>query len=82
MLNEPVFNDLDNVTVKTLVLYGKNDKLIPNSFLHPTLTVEKVGATAKEKIKNSSLYFIDESGHFLQFEKPDEVNKILKNWAK
>ncbi|MFD2892458.1 alpha/beta fold hydrolase [Flavobacterium chuncheonense] len=80
MLIDPTFDDLEKITQKTLILFGKNDNLIPNNFLHPKLTVTEIGTLANEKIKQSTLHFVAESGHFLQFEKPDEVNLLILNW--
>lgn len=80
MLNDPVVDDLAKISHKTLVLYGKNDRLIPNRYFHPDLDVAKVGEKAKELIKNSQLNFVEESGHFLQFEQSEKVNFLIKEF--
>tara|TARA_R110002073_G_scaffold279026_1_gene443114 strand:- start:390207 stop:391145 length:939 start_codon:yes stop_codon:yes gene_type:complete len=82
MLDEPVFNELKNIKHETLVIFGNEDKLIPNRYFNSQLTTEKVGNIAKEKIKNVQLKFIQESGHFVQFEKPNEVNLLISKFAK
>ncbi|MCL9809228.1 alpha/beta fold hydrolase [Flavobacterium luminosum] len=82
MLDDPTQHQLNRITHKTLIIFGENDYLIPNRYLHPTLTVTTVGQTAKENIKNSTLHFIPQSGHFVQFEKPTETNQIISNWLK
>lgn len=74
MLDDPVFDILDKIPQETMIIFGKNDSLIPNKYLNPTLTTTAIGKLANEKIKNSELYFVDESGHFVQFETPKEVN--------
>lgn len=78
MLEDLVTQDLEKISTPTLILFGKNDALIPNKYLHPTLTIEELSKTAQESINGSKLVIIDEAGHFLQFEKPTEVNKEIK----
>lgn len=80
MLDDPIHTELKQLSIQTLVIFGENDNLIPNKYLNPSLTTALVGGMAKEKIKNSSLHFIFESGHFVQFEKPTEVNRIITTW--
>ncbi|WP_338732730.1 alpha/beta fold hydrolase [Mangrovimonas cancribranchiae] len=81
MLDDPVVNDLGQISLKTLVLYGENDMLIPNRYFHPELNVVKIGETAKEKITHSTLVFVEESGHFLQFEQADSVNNLIEDFV-
>jgi len=80
MLDQPTHAELNLIAVKSLVVFGENDNLIPNRYLNPNLTISLVGGIAQEKIKNSTLHFVSESGHFVQFEKPIEVNRIITNW--
>lgn len=80
MLDDPVSEDLKHIEHKTLVIFGENDMLIPNKYFHPNLTVKKVGNIATENIKNSNVIYVKESGHFLQFEKPAQVNTIIKKF--
>lgn len=80
MLDDTVVNDLDKISQNTLVLYGKNDMLIPNRYFNPDLDINEVGNNAKDGIKNSTLVFVDESGHFLQFEQPEKVNTLIKEF--
>lgn len=80
MLDNPTQAELNLIAVKTLIVFGENDNLIPNRYLNPNLTTNLVGGIAQEKIKNSTLHFVSESGHFVQFEKPTEVNRIITTW--
>lgn len=81
MVDEPVFDYLKNISVPTLIVYGKQDNLIPNRFLNPgkTTDVAKKGA---EQIPNSQLEIINKAGHFVHFEQAEEVNAILKEFLK
>jgi len=77
MLDYPVFDKLNLITQPTLVLFGKNDKLIPNNYLHKNLTPEEVAREGTLQITNSKLIIIPECGHFLQFENPESVSKEI-----
>lgn len=80
MLDDKVIEELGKIKTPTLILFAKNDMLIPNKYLHPTLSIDALAKTAQESIKNSKLVMIDEAGHFLQFEKPAEVNKEIRQF--
>jgi pimeloyl-ACP methyl ester carboxylesterase len=78
MLEAEVYNDLLNISSPTLVVFGKNDLLIPNRFLHPTLNVEDVLNEAKRIPKVETL-LIDQAGHFVQWDQAEILSeKILK----
>ncbi|MEM8525692.1 MAG: alpha/beta fold hydrolase [Bacteroidota bacterium] len=78
MLEAPVFERLSEITLPTLLFFGKEDALIPNKYLHPELTVEKVAKSGAEEFKNAQLYFIDKAGHFVQWEGSTEVNEGIR----
>jgi pimeloyl-ACP methyl ester carboxylesterase len=80
MLNEPVFNELGEITQPTLICYGLEDRLIPNAYLHKELTTKAIGASAIESIPNSELEMIPKAGHFVHFDQPQKVNEIMKNF--
>jgi len=77
MLNEPVWDLMPNITQPTLVVFGKQDALIPNLYLHPALTTEGVANAGFGRLPNSTLKLIDEAGHFVHFEKSDEFNRAV-----
>ncbi|MGJ8591319.1 MAG: alpha/beta fold hydrolase [Aquaticitalea sp.] len=81
MLNDPVYNDLEKITQNTLLIFGDKDMLIPNRYLNPTLTIEKVGNIASEHIKSLKIEFVKDAGHFVQFEKPTEVNALMQQFV-
>lgn len=74
MLDQPVFNRLQNIKQASLIFYGENDLLIPFKTIHKDLTTKIVAESGTIKIPNGKLFMIPECGHFLQFEKPDEFN--------
>jgi len=61
---------LDNISVPTLILCGKEDKITPlvqSEFLH-------------KGIKNSTLHSIDKAGHLSNLEQPNEFNEHLNHF--
>lgn len=76
MIDEPTFNKLHLIRSKTLVIYGKNDELIPNPYLHPGFTSD-VFKKGKEVNENIELYEIKECGHMIMMEKPNEFNDVV-----
>ncbi len=78
MLNEPVFERLPEIKVPALVLYGANDALIPNKFLHTALTTEAVAKSGSEKIPACQMKLIPNAGHFVQWEGATPVNEAIR----
>ena len=70
MLQEPVNAFLPQLTQPALVLYGQYDRLIPNKWIHSTMTIEDVAEEAKKKIRQSTVTVLPDCGHYLQFEQP------------
>ncbi len=77
MLDHPVRDSLKSIQYKTYVLFGTNDKLIPNPYLHPELTTLQVANIGKE-IPEAEIMMIEEAGHILQVDNPSSFNKLLK----
>jgi len=67
MVNGPVFDQLHKITQPVLVLYGKNDNLIPNRFLHGG-TTDAVAKKGCAQLKNHKLVMVPKAGHFVQWE--------------
>ncbi len=76
MMEEPVFSKLNRLHMPVLVLFGKNDALIPNKLLHHT-TTEKIAADAVSKMHGAHLVMIPHCGHFVQWEKAEDVNRNI-----
>jgi pimeloyl-ACP methyl ester carboxylesterase len=81
MLDEPTFAKLAGITVPTLVIYGKNDGLIPNPYLHPGYTCDVFEPGAK-LIPECKTYQINNCGHMLQIEHPDIFNSAVLDFLK
>lgn len=79
MLDEPTTDILGEVEHETLIIYGKQDGMIPNRYLNPGHTIEvfEKGAAA---IPNASLVELNKTGHMLQIESPESFNKAILNF--
>lgn len=82
MLQEPVYERLPEIKIPTLILYGNNDLLIPNKFLHPALTTIQVAESGHKRLSNSRLQLFDACGHFVQWECAEGVNQAIIDFAK
>ncbi|PAU94153.1 alpha/beta hydrolase [Aliifodinibius salipaludis] len=80
MLDGPVFEELSRINHPSLIIFGKQDMLIPNRQLHSNLTTKKVAESGHEQLPNSKLKIIDQAGHFVHFEQPEMVNKEILNF--
>jgi pimeloyl-ACP methyl ester carboxylesterase len=82
MLDEPVYERLPDITLPTLILFGNDDALIPNRFLHPTLSTAEVARDGQSRIPGSELRLLDACGHFVQWECADEVNAVIEGFLR
>jgi pimeloyl-ACP methyl ester carboxylesterase len=76
MLEEPVNDNLHLIKQPTLILFGEQDALIPNRLLHHT-TPKRMAEEGAKKIPNAVLQLLPECGHFIQWEKPEDVNRNI-----
>lgn len=81
LLNAPVFDKLKRINIPTLIIFGKDDLLIPNRSIHQT-TTEVIASRGSTQINNSTVILPEECGHFLQYEKPDEFNAQIISFFK
>lgn len=81
MIDEPVWDKLELISHPTLIIFGENDGLIPNPYLHGGNTVT-IGNIGKETIPDSKLVMIPKCGHFAQFEKYEIVNQEIIDFIK
>lgn len=81
MLDEPTSNLLDKIMVPTMIIFGTEDRLIPNKFFHPQITTEGLFKSAADKINNCILSPIKDAGHLVMIEKSNEVNTAILNFV-
>jgi pimeloyl-ACP methyl ester carboxylesterase len=63
-------NEVQNIENEVLVIVGEKDKIVP----------KENGINLKNKLKNSKLEIIKDSGHLCFIEKYKEFNEIVKNF--
>jgi pimeloyl-ACP methyl ester carboxylesterase len=80
VINAPVIDRLHELKLPTLILFGKEDKLIPNRLLHPSKLTEEVARFGQSEIEGSQLELIPKVGHFVQFEQPQIFNQSVRDF--
>lgn len=81
-VNEPVFSELGNIKVPTLVMYGAEDNMIPNSLMHPELNTIDIAKLAQKKIKGSKLVMLPDCGHFAGYECASATANAIRAFLK
>jgi len=76
MIDEPVWMDLEKITVPVMIVGGANDNLIPNPYLHGGFT-EPIMRRGAEEMPNAELHMLPHTGHMLQIERPEKVNRLI-----
>jgi pimeloyl-ACP methyl ester carboxylesterase len=76
MLDHPVLERLDQLRVPTLIVYGTDDRMIPNPVFNGgrTRTVAEAGHAA---IVDSQLVMIDKAGHTVHHDAPARWNEAV-----
>lgn len=77
MLKEPVFDQLKEVKLSTLVVFGEEDRLIPNPLLNAKLTTADVAQKGVEQLPNAKLVMVPKAGHFVQWEGANAVQAAI-----
>lgn len=80
VINSDVPLRLSEVKSQTMIIFGDNDKLIPNRFVHPELTPQQLFNTFKRNIPSFIIKTYPNCGHFPQFEHPNLFNQDLINF--
>ena len=82
MLLHPIKDSLSLLKMPVCILFGAQDALIPNRYLHPTLTSLELTNEASKLISNCKVEFIENAGHLVQYEKNNETNISIQNFIK
>ncbi|WP_275614686.1 alpha/beta fold hydrolase [Flagellimonas yonaguniensis] len=81
MLAGPVYGQIGQFKVPTMVLFGKNDLLIPNTILHPDLTIDLLMETLQHDYPQTTNKLIDEAGHFIIWDQSEKVVEEIQNFT-
>lgn len=79
MLDDEVLSRLGKITIPVLVIFGRQDALIPNKLIHHTST-ERLATEAVSKMPHATLTLLSDAGHFVQWEKAADVNKLIQEF--
>lgn len=82
MLAHPVKADLNKINQPVLIIFGKEDALIPNKILHPSLAREEMLKEILMLMPGAKLVNIPAAGHMVQFEKWEETTNAIKYFLK
>jgi pimeloyl-ACP methyl ester carboxylesterase len=74
--NQFVRDNLDKVSVPTLIVHGDMDRLIPNRFMHGG-TTRAIMEYGHGRIRGSKLVSLSGCGHSLQLDCPQEYNAAV-----
>jgi pimeloyl-ACP methyl ester carboxylesterase len=79
MLEHPVRMEINKIGIPTLVVFGENDELIPNKFLHKSLTINQVADIGKD-IPKAKIVLIPKAGHLVMYEQFQIFNQLVKHF--
>ena len=77
MLAEPVYGKLTDMKVPMQIVFGANDKLIPNKTLHPQLSLEDILEKLKGDFPKIKIDVLDDAGHFVLWDRSEAVNDLI-----
>ena len=77
MLEHPVRKEINKIIIPTLIVFGENDELIPNKFLHKSLIINQVANIGKD-IPKVKIVLIPKAGHLLMYEQSQFFNQLIK----
>lgn len=74
MISYPIYQQLPQIKVPVLLVFGKDDPLIPNKLLHPTLSTEKIAEMGRQQIPNCVLKLYEKAGHYPHVTQASQFN--------
>jgi pimeloyl-ACP methyl ester carboxylesterase len=83
MLDGPVADELDRLapSIRVTVVYGEDDAMIPNPFLHGGATAE-VARAAQALLPEALVFTLPGVGHMVQVEAPTQTNALIATLAR
>lgn len=81
MIDFPVYERLNSVRAPTLILFGDDDRLIPNPIFHGG-SPRSVGEIGLEAIPGARLEIIRGAGHVVHHDRPEAFNGLVLDWLK
>lgn len=76
MLDHPVVERLSNLVLPTLIVYGTDDRMIPNPILNGGRT-RTIASQAQKAIAGSELVMIPGAGHTVHHDAPEAFNSAV-----
>lgn len=80
MLKEPVFSRFSEIKTPSLVFFGEEDQLIPNSFLNGHLNTLNVAQAGVEEMPTAELLMVPKAGHFVQWEGAAIIHEKVRDF--
>jgi pimeloyl-ACP methyl ester carboxylesterase len=82
MLQHPVKDDLGKLKLPVLIIFGKEDALIPNKLLHASLNRDEMLKETLLRMPQARLVMIPSAGHLVHFEKSQETTDAITSFLK
>lgn len=71
-LQQKPFKDLSFLSCPTYIIHGREDSRISL----------EANERMQKQIQNAKLFFVENAGHFIPMEQPEQLNQILISWLK
>lgn len=81
MLEHPVLERLGEIRAPTLIVFGQDDRLIPNPVFHGGST-ERFAREAASAIPGAALEMISGAGHMVHHDRAEAFNAVVSDWLK
>lgn len=82
LLESNILEHFDEITIPTLIVFGENDRFIPHPYLHKKLNIHQMVQAAITKNPLFSSCFINQCGHFIPWEKPEDTALLIHEFIK
>lgn len=82
MLDNLIYEKIPSIASKTLVIFGKDDALIPNKILHPQLNLTSLMEALQNNAPPITISMLDNAGHFVMWDQANQVIKLIEEFTK